>query len=138
MTSIREGGQGTYKGSYFDLVLTNRDQKSSKNIELTSFAHGPKGTRNIQTLKKPKDGSSINSLILDFRTDELTSYCLVLRRHRTGSVDRSSHDGEAQASDRWTAKVEKTQNSGLFQSGLCQSQPVLICKDSVKMQTKTG
>ena len=43
-----------------------------------------------------------------------------------------------QASDLWTAKVEKTQNSGLFQSGLCQSQPVLICKDSVKMQTKTG
>ena len=35
-----------------------------------------------------------------------------------------------QASDRRTAKVEKTQNSGLFQSGLCQSQPALICKNS--------
>ena len=52
------------------------------------------------------------------------------------------HDGRAvisgQTSVLWTAKVELSDNSGLFQSGLCQSQPVLLCKESVKMQTKTG
>ena len=35
-----------------------------------------------------------------------------------------------QAYDHWTAKVEFSPNSGLFQSDLCQSQPVLICENS--------
>ena len=53
----------------------------------------------------------------------------------TALLHNTSRD---QTSVLWTAKVELSENSGLFQSGLCQSQPVLLCKDSVKMQTKTG
>ena len=54
------------------------------------------------------------------------------------SVNHAAGHAYNQTSDLWTTKVELSDNSGLFQSGLCQSQPVLICKESVKMQTKTG
>ena len=42
----------------------------------------------------------------------------------------SSLPPQKQTSVRWTAKVELSPNSGLFQSDLCQSQPVLICNNS--------
>ena len=60
------------------------------------------------------------------------------RRHVRYLPAQEGNSGVGQASVLWTAKVELSDNSGLFQSGLCQSQPVLLCKDSVKMQMKTG
>ena len=43
-----------------------------------------------------------------------------------------------QTSDLWTTKVEKTQNSGLSQSGFGHSQPVFVCIFTLSLQMRTG
>ena len=52
------------------------------------------------------------------------------------------HDGRAvisgQTSVLWTAKVELSDNSGLFQSGFCHSQPVFVCIFTLSLQRRTG
>ena len=66
--------------------------------------------------------------------------CTPFIPYSDGNEKRLTTQGPSikQASVLWTAKVELSENSGLFQSGFCHSQPVFVCIFTLSLQRRTG